>query len=195
MKIKRVEVYQVDLPYAGGVYRLSGGREYTSFDATFTRVITDTGLEGWGESTPFGGTYIAAHAKGVRAGFEDIVPAVLGRDPRQIARVYDAMDGVLMGHQHAKTPIDVACWDILGKSCNMPVCDLLGGRIEGPVGMISSIPRKILRSALDARSMVTQRTAAFDAPIKDGGAVVPDCVGLGITPDMDLMGSPVAVYD
>jgi L-alanine-DL-glutamate epimerase-like enolase superfamily enzyme len=373
MKIKRVEVYQVDLPYAGGVYRLSGGREYTSFDATFTRVITDTGLEGWGESTPFGGTYIAAHAKGVRAGLDDIAPTVLGYDPRQITRVYDAMDGVLVGHQHAKTPIDVACWDILGKSCNMPVCDLLGGRIAGPVGMISSIggdtpegmranvaahraqgfmghsikigaseteggpaldaerimacladrcagewfladanngltpehalrmlgmlpdgldfvleapcaswaeteslrsrcnvpllldeliqtdadviqaishstcdgigikiskqgglspsmrqmnmchaaglvtsiqettgsdiafaailhlaqatPRKILRCALDTRSMVTQRTAAFDAPINDGGAVVPDCVGLGIIPDMDVMGSPVAVYD
>ena len=52
MKIAKIEVFQVDLPYAGGVYVLSGGREYRSFDATFVRVTTDYGLQGWGESTP-----------------------------------------------------------------------------------------------------------------------------------------------
>jgi cis-L-3-hydroxyproline dehydratase len=30
MKIARIELYQRDLPYAGGVYLLSGGREYRS---------------------------------------------------------------------------------------------------------------------------------------------------------------------
>jgi cis-L-3-hydroxyproline dehydratase len=64
MRIARIELYQRDLPYSGGVYRLSGGREYRSFDASFVRVVTDTGLDGWGESTPFGSTYIAAHALG-----------------------------------------------------------------------------------------------------------------------------------
>ena len=33
LKIERIDVFQVDLPYAHGVYKLSGGREYTSFDA------------------------------------------------------------------------------------------------------------------------------------------------------------------
>ncbi|GGY02642.1 hypothetical protein GCM10007160_33060 [Litchfieldella qijiaojingensis] len=68
MKIREIEVYQVDLPYAGGTYRLSGGRSYTGFDATLVCLRTDTGLEGWGESTPFGPNYIASHARGVRAG-------------------------------------------------------------------------------------------------------------------------------
>ena len=56
MQISRIDVFQVDLPYAGGAYRLSGGRTYTSFDATIVRVTTDDGLVGWGESTPFGPT-------------------------------------------------------------------------------------------------------------------------------------------
>lgn len=139
MKIIRVEVYQVDLPYAGGTYRLSGGRTYESFDATYVRVLTDTGLDGWGESTPFGSSYLAAHAKGVRAGLEELAPAVLGHDPRLTDRLNDTMDRALAGHNHAKTPIDVACWDIFGKSTGMPVCDLLGGRIPGAVPVISSI--------------------------------------------------------
>jgi cis-L-3-hydroxyproline dehydratase len=139
MKIKRIDVYQVDLPYSGGVYLLSGGREYRSFDATIVRIETDTGLEGWGESTPFGSTYVASHALGVRAGIAEIAPALLGLDPRRVDRINDAMDDALLGHMHAKTALDVACWDIFGKSVNMPVCELLGGRTDVKMPIISSI--------------------------------------------------------
>ena len=137
MKIARIELYNAYLPYSGGVYRLSGGREYRGFDAAIVRVVADDGTEGWGESTPFGGTYIAAHARG--AGIEDIAPHLLGRDPRQTDRIYDAMDEVLVGHGHAKAAIDIACWDLFGKSVGRPVCELLGGSTGVPMGTISSI--------------------------------------------------------
>lgn len=39
LKIARIDVYQVDLPY-------SGGRTYTSFDATLVCITTNTGIEG-----------------------------------------------------------------------------------------------------------------------------------------------------
>lgn len=139
MKIQQIDVYQVDLPYAGGTYRLSGGREYQSFDATIVRITTACGLQGFGESTPFGSTYIAAHALGVRAGIAEMAPHLIGLDPRRVDRIYDAMDNALVGHSHAKTAIDVACWDIFGKAVGMPVCDLLGGRTEEPLAIISSI--------------------------------------------------------
>lgn len=139
MKIKKVEVYQVDLPYSGGTYELSGGRTYTDFDATIVRIVTDCGLEGWGESTPFGSTYIAAHALGVRSGIAEVAPYLIGKDPRHVDRINDVMDEALLGHNHAKTALDVACWDIFGKSVDMPVCDLLGGRIDNRMPIISSI--------------------------------------------------------
>jgi len=139
MKIKKIDVFQVNLPYSDGVYRLSGGREYSEFDATIVRVTTACGIEGWGESTPFGSTYIAAHAKGVRAGIEEIAPSLLGKDPRHLDRINEVMDNSLVGHNHAKTPIDVACWDIFGKSVGMPVCDLMGGSTGDPLALISSI--------------------------------------------------------
>ena len=138
MKIARIDVHQVDLPYPG-TYRLSGGRVYESFDATIVRVATDTGVEGWGESTPFGPDYIAAHALGVRAGIAELAPSILGKDPLAHDRLNDAMDAALKGHAHAKAPIDVACWDIAGKAQGRPVCDLLGGRVEGRAPVISSI--------------------------------------------------------
>ena len=139
MKISSIELYKVDLPYSGGVYLLSGGRQYTSFDASIVRIICDDGTEGWGESTPFGSTYIASHALGTRAGIAEIAPALLGRDPRQVDRINDSMDVALVGHNHAKTALDVACWDVFGKSVGLPVSELLGGGTGVPLPMISSI--------------------------------------------------------
>ena len=92
MKINKIEIYQVDLPYINGTYKLSGGRTYDGFDATLVKITTDTGLDGWGESTPFGTNYIAAHAKGVRSGIEEIAPYILGMDPCHIDRINNVMD-------------------------------------------------------------------------------------------------------
>ena len=139
MKIARIDVFQVDLPYIGGVYHLSAGRTYTSFDATIVRITTEDGTEGWGESTPFGSTYIASHALGVRAGIAEIAPKLIGLDPRRVDRINDAMDAALVGHEHAKTALDVACWDIFGKSTGLPVCELLGGRTDAEMPVIDSI--------------------------------------------------------
>jgi L-alanine-DL-glutamate epimerase-like enolase superfamily enzyme len=139
VRIERIDVFARDLPFLGGTYRLSGGRSYTSFDATFVRLTADTGHQGWGESTPFGSTYIASHPAGVRAGIEQLAEAVLGRDPRHVDRINETMDAALVGHLDAKTPIDVACWDLFGQSVGMPVCDLLGGRTEAIMPVVSSI--------------------------------------------------------
>jgi L-alanine-DL-glutamate epimerase-like enolase superfamily enzyme len=38
------------------------------------------------------------------------------------------MNQKMRGHPYVKSAIDVACWDILGKACGMPVAKLLGGR-------------------------------------------------------------------
>ncbi len=139
MKITKIELFEVDLPYSGGTYVLSGGREYSSFDASIVRIVTDQGIEGWGESTPFGSTYIASHALGTRAGISEIAPHLLGHDPRRVDRINELMDQALVGHNHAKAALDLACWDIFGKSVDMPVCDLLGGSTGISMPTISSI--------------------------------------------------------
>ena len=115
LKITQIDVYQVDLPFSGGIYHLSGGRSYTTFDATIVRITTNAGIEGWGESTPFGANYIAAHALGVRAGIAEMASHLINLDPRQLDRINETMDLLLVGHGHAKTAIDVACWDVFEK--------------------------------------------------------------------------------
>lgn len=139
MKIVRIEIYQKDLAVKGGVYRLSGGREYRSYKASFVRILDESGTEGWGESTPFGSTYIAAHAGGARAALDLLAPALLGHDPRAHERRQDIMENTLKGHRDARCALDVACWDLTARAAGLPLCDMIGGRISGPVPVISSI--------------------------------------------------------
>jgi L-alanine-DL-glutamate epimerase-like enolase superfamily enzyme len=56
-----------------------------------------------------------------------MAPALVGVDAADLAAVGDAMDGALLGHGYAKSPVDVACWDILGRRAGLPVYALLGG--------------------------------------------------------------------
>ena len=60
-------------------------------------------------------------------------------DPRRTDEVYRAMDMALPGHLYAKSPIDIACWDLFGKSVELPVCELLGGGTDLELPVQSSI--------------------------------------------------------
>ncbi len=139
MKITRIEVYHLELPLTHP-YRLSGGRLlFERLDSTFVRVATDSGLAGWGEGCPWGSTYLPAFPGGIRAGIAELAPAVLGLDPRRTDVVNTAMDLALPGHGYVKSPIDQACWDILGKATGLPASELLGGDTGETIAVQSSI--------------------------------------------------------
>ena len=138
MKITKITVYKVDLAYPGGTYHLSKGRTYTSFDNTVVAVETDAGMTGWGETCPFGNTYIAASAEGARTAIGLIAPHLIGLDPRRPEPLYQKMDSLLVGHGYAKSALDMAFWDILGKSADLPLCDLWGGRYDAPLKVKNS---------------------------------------------------------
>jgi len=140
MKITRIAVYQITLPLSHA-YRLSGGRLFfDKLDSTIVAVDTDQGLTGWGEGCPWGSTYLPAFGRGIRAGLEELSPQLLGLDPRRLDVLNRLMDTALPGHPYIKSAVDLACWDILGKYADLPVCELLGGRCEGVVTLHSSIP-------------------------------------------------------
>lgn len=127
MKIERVDVYDFDLTYVHGTYVMSGGRKISSLPSTIVCLTTDGGLQGWGEVCPLGTTYLPAHAEGARAALALLAPALIGLNPMNHAAVNEAMDATLSGHAYAKSPIDVACWDLLGKALGVSTSLLLGG--------------------------------------------------------------------
>ena len=142
MRIKRISVYQVDLPLAEGPYNWSGGNTVETFDSTIVRVDTDTGLSGYGEVCPLGPAYLPAYAAGARAGIAELGPALLGLDPTQIGMLNHAMDTALKGHPYVKSPLDIACWDILGQVAGLPICELLGGRFGDDFSLYRAISQE-----------------------------------------------------
>jgi L-alanine-DL-glutamate epimerase-like enolase superfamily enzyme len=50
------------------------------------------------------------------------------------------MDGALAGHAYAKSALDIACWDLLGKATNVPVSTLLGGVTSEDFPLYVAIP-------------------------------------------------------
>lgn len=140
MKISRIDVFHFELTYVHGVYRMSGDRDITSLPSTLVRVSSDNGTDGWGEVCPLGSSYLPAHAGGARAALQLLAPALIGLDPRNLAEINDAMDAALMGYSYAKSPLDVACWDLTGKASGISVVQMLGGLRQRSFPLYMAVP-------------------------------------------------------
>jgi len=139
MKITAIRAWQVDLPLKEGRYNWSNDNFVAVFDSTIVAVETDQGITGYAECCPLGSAYLPAYARGVRAGLEEIGPRLIGVDPRELGVINRRMDAVLRGHPYVKSPIDIACWDILGKAAGLPVYRLLGGAAQEEVELYRAI--------------------------------------------------------
>jgi L-alanine-DL-glutamate epimerase-like enolase superfamily enzyme len=140
MKIVGVDVFGYDLHYRHGSYVMSGGRSIDALPSTVVRVRTDEGIEGFGETCPLGPAYLPAFGEGARAALRVLAPALVGLDPTNLALVNEAMDRALRGHGYAKSALDVACWDVLGKATGQPVAMLLGGLRQESYPLYVAVP-------------------------------------------------------
>ena len=131
VKITEVRVYGKVLPRVGD-YTMSSARVGDPV-TTIVEVVTDAGLSGWGEVCPTGPLAQGHHAASIRADLALAAPAIVGADPRLTGLVWAAMDGAMDGGTAAKSALDIACWDLLGKATDLRVCDLLGGAVHDPV--------------------------------------------------------------
>ncbi len=142
MKITSIRVYQVDLPLKEGRYNWANGNFVEVFDSTVVEIVTDEGIAGYAECCPLGSAYLPSFALGVRAGLAELSPHLIGRDPLNIGDINRVMDTALRGHPYAKAPIDIACWDLLGKATGQPVYTLLGGAAQDDVVLYRAISQE-----------------------------------------------------
>jgi len=145
MRITRVEASWVHVPIPPERQHVSDFGRQPSFDSVIVRLETDAGITGWGEAKA--GVASTAACTGLAAIINhDFAPLLLGEDPRDISRLWDVLYNlprqvyaIAEGHVFpqlgrrglsisAIAGVDLALWDILGKSLNAPVWSLLGGR-------------------------------------------------------------------
>lgn len=98
----------------------------------FVKVHTDKGVHGIGEGT------LNGFIRTTEAGVHELKHLAIGQDPRRInALAKRLLDSVSLdgGHIHRTViaAIEVACWDILGKSLGVPIHQLLGGQVRDSV--------------------------------------------------------------
>ena len=131
----------------------------------FVRVETDqSGLYGWGEAT------LEWKTRAVAGAVEDLAPLLLGRDPRdieQLVRVLKKQSFWRLGviGMSAVSGIELALWDILGKSLGVPVWRLLGGKVRDRVKVYTHLGLGDMRAVyetLDAEPLVQRAREVAD---------------------------------
>jgi L-alanine-DL-glutamate epimerase-like enolase superfamily enzyme len=110
MEITAVKPY----PLAGGI---------------FCKVETDAGLYGLGEAG------VRAYTMGIAAVIEHLAPLLIGKDPMRTEHLWQKMfrGGFFPGGKilcSAISAIDIALWDIKAKAFDVPLYQLLGGKVR-----------------------------------------------------------------
>lgn len=182
MRITRISAYEARLRYAGEAYSFAGGRSYSAFRTAVVAVETDEGLAGYGEVCPCGPAYMPAYAEGLIPALQQLAPSLIGEDPLQTARIMRTMDRALNGHAFAKAPVDLACWDLLGKACGLPVFALLGGRLSERIPLHRVVPLGTPEETL----------ARIDALREEGFGHFQIKLGQGVERDVELMSAIAA---
>lgn len=168
MKISAIRVYQVDLPLIEGRYSWSEGKFVEVFDSTVVELVTDDGLYGYGEVCPLGPFYLPAYGAGARAGVAELAPSLLGQNPTAIGPINQLMDRALLGHPYVKSALDMACWDLLGKSAGKSVCELMGGKFGNSVALYRAISQRPASEM--AENVASHRAAGYTKfQLKVGG--------------------------
>ena len=92
----------------------------------FVKIFTDEGIEGLGECT--GGLMTAPN----EGSLKELKSRIIGRDPTRVNELIDFVRKTLFLSRggNALSGIEMACWDIIGKTCGRPLYQLLGGKVR-----------------------------------------------------------------
>ena len=152
MKIKRLSLWHCPLA-SHETYYMADGKTCDTVETVIIRLDTDTGLSGWGEVCPIP-HYLPAYARGVAPAIAEMAPLVIGADPIGPEALMIKLDAHLQGHPYAKSPIDMALWDLTAQTAKMPLYQLLGGVCQADLPLYHSItciaPDEMARIASDA---------------------------------------------
>lgn len=120
----------------------------------YVKLETDEGIHGWGECT---GGLTSASEKGM---LDEIRSRIIGRDPTNVSGLMDFIYKTLFLERggNAISGIEMACWDIIAKKANMPLWQLLGGKVRPKIRCYANGwyqgPREPERFAERARKIV-----------------------------------------
>lgn len=133
MRITSIEPIPINVPLKKGLTAKTAHGEHAFSPYVLVKVHTDQGIVGLGEATISGLWSGETQAGTVSAIRDYIAPQLVGRDPRDITAARRSMDFMIKLNSFTKSAVEMALWDILGKSVGLPVYQLLGGKVRDKV--------------------------------------------------------------
>lgn len=200
MKITAVQTLALeaplDKPWRISTFTLS------SLTATAVRIVTDEGIYGTGEC-------IARLGPGVTAAVvkEILAPVLMGRDPRNVEGLWEDMYRTMRARGHTRgflmeaiAGVDIALWDLLGKSAGKPTWQLLAGhgrqQIQAYASSVLLDTPEVM--AEESRALARQGYRAIKLKVGQGiHADIPriEAVRAAVGPDIEIMLDANAGYD
>ena len=193
-RIAVIETYVVDLsqdkPYLGTLregertgpqgyfVRKQNGTVYpTKNQSLVIRIVTEEGVEGWGE------TYGIVAPGATAEIINDLLDGfVVGTDPFDVSATHDRLYGLMRVRGYnggfyldALAAIDIALWDIAGKKSGLPVHKLLGGRYHDTIHCyVSGLPKDTLAERCEFACEWKDKgfdAVKFASPVADDGVL------------------------
>jgi muconate cycloisomerase len=182
MKIVALETHPVRIPLKPAYRMISALGKHWESEFVLIRLRTDDGHEGAGEASATV-RWSGETVWGVQAVIDRVfAPLLAGQELNieqplaSIAAIDAIMDRAAAHNWFAKSAIEMACWDVLGKAAGKPVYDLLGGACR-PLAIRSRFSMgayDVDRARARAAELVEQ---GFDTvKVKVGGCIEDDIV-------------------
>tara|TARA_B100000745_G_scaffold68921_2_gene41070 strand:- start:1085 stop:2269 length:1185 start_codon:yes stop_codon:yes gene_type:complete len=166
MKITDLKSYLIQMDWddrTGG----SEPKNTVAREFVFVQIDTDEGITGWGEITNYPGN---VGNRAIQKYTSEIKDFLVGKDPTRIEEIWArtfrlfTYTGTRGATTAAMSGIDIALWDIFGKSLNLPIYKLLGGAVRESIPLYTHPPEPGLDIELarrDAKEIVASGHTAF----------------------------------
>tara|TARA_B100001013_G_scaffold82524_1_gene44916 strand:- start:277 stop:1392 length:1116 start_codon:yes stop_codon:yes gene_type:complete len=160
MIITQVEPIPIHVPLKQGLTTKTAHGEHITSPYVVVKVYTDEDLVGLGEAT-LSPRWSGETSRGCVAVIEDILsPALEGHDPTNISAAREIISGAIKLNPFTKAAVEMALWDIKGKALNVPVYQLLGGKVR------DEIPIKMVVGAFDLEKATALAKRFLDWGVK-----------------------------
>lgn len=159
LKITEIKATPITIPFHEPVILSFGVVDKRSY--VVLQIYTNQGIVGIGEAAPLP-IYSEESVESVKFAIDHYLsPAITGMDPFDMEKIRLRFDQVIKGNPVAKSGIEYALWDIMGKALEVPLFQLLGGLYREEVSLpIHSI------GIGKTKDVVEQATAKVDAGMR-----------------------------
>jgi len=134
MKITKVDVTAMSMPKLDKQWRIAFGVRAETHGALI-RIQAD-GVEEEGLGYAASALHYGMSPGALKAVLDESAELLVGEDPRNLSGIRHKLDRWLVANNQAKSGIDVALHDLLGKALGVPVSQLLGGQVRSEIPVI-----------------------------------------------------------